>query len=196
MTLNLEFDSNIYSDYTILTPSQLSSCGNPNNPDFVVQFRVYFSHDSTSMYLYTSKTVVLRSDSIITDLNRSAIPLFGSLGILEEHQHNLVFEISSFAHELASVNSNAGETMFPIVVSIVFYQARRKEEAAALIEELGKVVVKEEDYYDEEECPICLDKPSIGEEITYMPCSHFCHSHCLLKWLEKNASCPLCRFHC
>ncbi|XP_070057362.1 uncharacterized protein [Nicotiana tomentosiformis] len=194
MPLNLEFDSNIYSDYTILTPSQLSSCGDPNNPDFVVQFRVYFSH-STSMHLYTSKTVVLRSDSIITDLNHSAIPLFRSLGILEEHQHNLVSEISSFADELASDISNDGETMFPIVVSIVFYQARRKEEAEALIEELGKVVVKEEDYY-EEECPICLERPSIGEEITYMPCSHFCHSHCLLKWFEKNTSCPLCRFHC
>nr|XP_009801324.1 PREDICTED: RING finger protein 165-like [Nicotiana sylvestris]XP_016460079.1 PREDICTED: RING finger protein 165-like [Nicotiana tabacum] len=195
MTLNLEFDSNIYSDYTILTPSQLSSCGNPNNPDFLVQFRVYFSHDSTSMHLYTSKTVILRSDSIITDLNHYAIPLFGSLGILEEHQHNLVSEISSFADELASDNSNAGhETMFPIVVSIVFYQARRKEEAAALIKELGKVAVKEEDYT--EECPICLDKPSIGEEITYMPCSHFCHSHCLLMWFQKNSSCPFCRFHC
>ncbi|OIT03253.1 hypothetical protein A4A49_42122 [Nicotiana attenuata] len=187
----------IHSDYTILTPSQLSSGGDPDKPDFLVQFRAYRSN-TTSRHLVTSKIAILRFDSIITDLNNSASPFFRYLGMPEERQVNLVDEISFFADGLAMDISNAGETMFPIVVSIDIsddaYVDDFQEEAAELIKELEKVVVNEEDYY--EQCPICLDRPSTGEEITYMPCSHFCHSNCLLKWFQKNASCPLCRFQC
>nr|XP_009801323.1 PREDICTED: E3 ubiquitin-protein ligase RNF181-like [Nicotiana sylvestris] len=147
---------------------------------------------------------ILRFDSIInimistTPQIKSPFQLSWDAGS-EERQVNLVDDISFFADGLAMDISNAGETMFPIVVSIdisddAYVDDFQEEAADQLIEELEKVVVKEADYY--EQCPICLDKPSTGEEITYMPCSHFCHSNCLLKWFQKNASCPLCRFQC
>lgn len=43
------------------------------------------------------------------------------------------------------------------------------------------------------ECSICLEPP-LPENTGGLPCGHgFCAS-CILKWLEANNSCPLCRF--
>ncbi|KAI3451365.1 hypothetical protein Pfo_008030 [Paulownia fortunei] len=44
-----------------------------------------------------------------------------------------------------------------------------------------------------EVCPICLRNPTIGAQISLLPCHHaFFHSHCVVRWLEKSRLCPLC----
>ncbi|KAL1506782.1 hypothetical protein ABEB36_006083 [Hypothenemus hampei] len=43
-------------------------------------------------------------------------------------------------------------------------------------------------------CPICLSEYSVGELVKKMPCKHFFHPHCILPWLAKTNSCPLCKF--
>ncbi|KAI3463942.1 hypothetical protein Pfo_020605 [Paulownia fortunei] len=43
-------------------------------------------------------------------------------------------------------------------------------------------------------CPICLHNPTIGAQISFIPsCHHAFHSHCVVRWLQMNNSCPLCR---
>lgn len=46
-----------------------------------------------------------------------------------------------------------------------------------------------------EDCTICMEKFDAREEIVMLPCGCFqpYHPKCILTWLEKNASCPLCR---
>ncbi|GBP05480.1 E3 ubiquitin-protein ligase RNF181 [Eumeta japonica] len=43
------------------------------------------------------------------------------------------------------------------------------------------------------QCPVCLKKFSNGEKVKLMPCEHSFHSTCILTWLNKTNSCPLCR---
>ncbi|GFP98301.1 E3 ubiquitin-protein ligase rnf181 [Phtheirospermum japonicum] len=43
-------------------------------------------------------------------------------------------------------------------------------------------------------CPICLRGPTAGAEISSLPCKHAFHNHCVVHWLLKSRSCPLCRF--
>lgn len=58
------------------------------------------------------------------------------------------------------------------------------------IDKLEKVKMKLDD-----QCSICLEEFESGvEEVTRMPCSHVYHVHCIVKWLEYNHLCPLCRF--
>jgi len=42
-------------------------------------------------------------------------------------------------------------------------------------------------------CPICLKAFEVGEERSPLPCKHSFHIDCLLPWLQKTSSCPLCR---
>lgn len=42
-------------------------------------------------------------------------------------------------------------------------------------------------------CAICLQDILVGSEAAYTTCSHVYHCQCIVKWLMKSASCPLCR---
>lgn len=46
------------------------------------------------------------------------------------------------------------------------------------------------------QCPICLVKFSEGidaKAVRLPTCGHTYHSECLIRWLNKTSSCPLCR---
>lgn len=42
-------------------------------------------------------------------------------------------------------------------------------------------------------CCICLSKYVHNDELRELPCSHFFHKECVDKWLNINATCPLCK---
>ena len=41
-------------------------------------------------------------------------------------------------------------------------------------------------------CPICLDKIHQKNEVV-LECTHKFHRKCILNWLRRNPSCPICR---
>ena len=43
-------------------------------------------------------------------------------------------------------------------------------------------------------CCICLDEINIGAKTILLPCGHMFHSDCIITWLKKNNTCPMCRF--
>jgi len=42
-------------------------------------------------------------------------------------------------------------------------------------------------------CPICLDKQIENEILSKTICEHIFHKKCLIKWLQINNICPVCR---
>ncbi|XP_060675510.1 E3 ubiquitin-protein ligase MPSR1-like [Ziziphus jujuba] len=42
-------------------------------------------------------------------------------------------------------------------------------------------------------CCICLEDFSAGTELLRFGCEHLYHKNCIVKWLENQNSCPLCR---
>ncbi|XP_075236906.1 E3 ubiquitin-protein ligase RNF181 isoform X2 [Lycorma delicatula] len=44
-----------------------------------------------------------------------------------------------------------------------------------------------------EQCAVCLKNYSAKEIMKIMPCKHNFHSTCILPWLDKTNSCPVCR---
>ncbi|TRY54436.1 hypothetical protein DNTS_023705 [Danionella cerebrum] len=42
-------------------------------------------------------------------------------------------------------------------------------------------------------CPVCLLEFEEQETVREMPCKHLFHTGCILPWLNKTNSCPLCR---
>ena len=49
------------------------------------------------------------------------------------------------------------------------------------------------DIHKEIECPICFEE--FDNEIAILPCSHYFHEECLIKWWNKSNKfeCPICR---
>ncbi|EQC30967.1 hypothetical protein SDRG_11440 [Saprolegnia diclina VS20] len=43
------------------------------------------------------------------------------------------------------------------------------------------------------DCPICLEETTAGDRSLRTACGHSFHEACLVKWLETEATCPLCR---
>jgi hypothetical protein len=44
------------------------------------------------------------------------------------------------------------------------------------------------------ECLICLEEQKIGAWACKLQCGHLFHRQCLVEWLEKHCTCPVCRF--
>lgn len=43
-------------------------------------------------------------------------------------------------------------------------------------------------------CTVCCENILIDKKGMFMPCGHIYHPDCLKPWLEKNNTCPVCRF--
>ena len=43
-------------------------------------------------------------------------------------------------------------------------------------------------------CCICIADIGIGDLTLMLPCGHLFHDPCVVGWLEKNNTCPVCRF--
>lgn len=44
------------------------------------------------------------------------------------------------------------------------------------------------------ECLICLDEHTIGSMAVKLPCGHLFHKPCVVEWLQKHCTCPVCRY--
>ncbi|KAM7017838.1 E3 ubiquitin-protein ligase RNF181 isoform 2-T2 [Tautogolabrus adspersus] len=65
--------------------------------------------------------------------------------------------------------------------------------AKAAVQTLTVVVISPEQADKGLKCPVCLLEFEEQETVREMPCKHLFHSGCILPWLGKTNSCPLCR---
>ncbi|KAL4690530.1 E3 ubiquitin-protein ligase RNF181 isoform X2 [Rhinopithecus roxellana] len=63
--------------------------------------------------------------------------------------------------------------------------------AKNVVENLPRTVIRGSQA--ELKCPVCLLEFEEEETAIEMPCHHLFHSSCILPWLNKTNSCPLCR---
>jgi len=42
-------------------------------------------------------------------------------------------------------------------------------------------------------CSICLEDFDETKDIVYLDCQHIYHEDCIIEWINKDPSCPLCR---
>ncbi|KAK4377113.1 hypothetical protein RND71_003409 [Anisodus tanguticus] len=62
------------------------------------------------------------------------------------------------------------------------------------IDALPKVVVTESHLANDLACPVCKDEFEVGFEVRELPCRHFYHSECIVPWLQRHNTCPVCRY--
>ena len=70
-------------------------------------------------------------------------------------------------------------------------QRRMKTWRKQVMQEFGEILMESD---SDATCSICLDGYKKGEKATTLPdCNHQFHSECVQIWLERNATCPVCR---
>jgi hypothetical protein len=62
-----------------------------------------------------------------------------------------------------------------------------------LINKIKKNIISVSDIDENSSCSICLDDFNSTTEILFLDCKHIYHSPCILEWITKDPSCPLCR---
>lgn len=73
-------------------------------------------------------------------------------------------------------------------------KAKEKPTAQGVLDSLPTVTLAESHLATEPECPICAEDFYAGLEVLEMPCGHHFHAECVKPWLQKQNSCPVCRF--
>merc|ERR1719353_1182360 len=69
--------------------------------------------------------------------------------------------------------------------------------AARIIRTLPEVAITKSDLDTEatnSECAICLEPQIVGNAATKLPCAHLFCRDCIVDWLKKNCTCPVCRY--
>ena len=132
--------------------------------------------------------------------------------IRQENQELIVLSILTCTVMVLIFFSVRNNNYFPIFLYMVFFYPyalmlfRRVMEAVrkwCFFRRLRHQICRRVLYKDvwcvekqiSEDCSICLENFEPAEEIVMLPCGCFqpYHSKCILSWLEKNISCPLCR---
>jgi hypothetical protein len=63
----------------------------------------------------------------------------------------------------------------------------------ALYEEVDDIELEERHLRNQDLCQICQESFRLGDDAKRLQCRHFFHPLCLLEWLQRNNTCPLCR---
>jgi len=66
--------------------------------------------------------------------------------------------------------------------------------AKEVVQNLPRIRATEVDEARELNCPICLATYEEGDETVKLPCAHRFHLSCIVPWLQKTNTCPVCRY--
>ncbi|PHT58868.1 E3 ubiquitin-protein ligase RING1-like [Capsicum baccatum] len=61
------------------------------------------------------------------------------------------------------------------------------------IDALPTVRITQRHLNTDSQCSVCQDNFELGSEARQMPCKHLYHSDCIVPWLVRHNSCPVCR---
>ncbi|XP_059067120.1 uncharacterized protein LOC131858127 [Cryptomeria japonica] len=63
------------------------------------------------------------------------------------------------------------------------------------VEKLTQIIIAAHHVNAESECSICTEPFQVGDDARQLPCheSHIFHARCLVQWLERRNTCPICR---
>ncbi|KAL5283244.1 RNF115.2 family protein [Megaselia abdita] len=61
------------------------------------------------------------------------------------------------------------------------------------IDEIPTVQIHESDIENKLQCSVCWEDFVLNENVRKLPCMHCYHNNCIVKWLQLNGTCPICR---
>jgi hypothetical protein len=123
---------------------------------------------------------------------------------------NLAVDSVSPSVFMTNFNSQVSpdEAMLEMVrrISLIEHERHQKNNAACpeAVKNLAIVEIEEKHCkklnttswkkFEPPTCTVCVELINLTQKGMFMPCGHVFHPDCLRPWLEKNNTCPICRF--
>ncbi|CAH8360235.1 unnamed protein product [Eruca vesicaria subsp. sativa] len=102
---------------------------------------------------------------------------------------------SRYVSEVVSSLNNYEQTNVNIILHLTHFNPpsvnmMEIQTAASDLESEMAIQTTKDEY---EECTICMDMISEGQDMNSLQCGHIYHHECITNWVKINESCPLCR---
>ena len=93
-------------------------------------------------------------------------------------------------------NDNAFENLLNLLMINDPNRDRNPCASAQVLKDLKRISLTDENIkeYNETNCSVCLTEYKVKENIIILNCMHVFHDECLMIWLKKRNTCPVCRF--
>ncbi|ESQ38242.1 hypothetical protein EUTSA_v10029381mg [Eutrema salsugineum] len=169
-----------------------------------VEFRILHARKLFPSEGY-AKTIIIYVGEI-SDTDRSLYPpvLINLCNISRSHIRRLLQDQLVSHHHWLSTAATAlgfGRNGFNLTISVkITHQTVvvNSEELLRMVLLGSKMNTEELKSMETEPCSICLDELSGSNSKktgvpTRMTCSHVFHDRCLIEWLQRKNTCPLCR---
>ncbi|AES69216.1 putative aminoacyltransferase, E1 ubiquitin-activating enzyme [Medicago truncatula] len=86
-----------------------------------------------------------------------------------------------------------GHYIFHVINHINENHTSRRSGVRHVYHNLPRVEIEEGMKCEALMCSICLVELSVGSKAIRLPCSHIYHDECIMKWLDRSNTCPMCR---
>lgn len=72
-------------------------------------------------------------------------------------------------------------------------QEEKEMRSAEVLSTMERIRYAASADHPDEECSLCLEEYTLGEELLKLPCRHLFHEGCLGPWFTRSLTCPLCK---
>lgn len=164
----------------VLSESEYSEVNNLHPEDFVPELPNEVENNESAQIVMDGITQLV--EQVVGELRTRESINVNSRSQISVHVHN------------SSVLGNDGRTIEQITHDLLMNGASVRGKPPAAKSVLKRLKENKKKIEEEEiDCAVCKDKFAIGTEVIELDCSHpFCEE-CIIPWLEKNNTCPVCR---
>jgi uncharacterized protein YbaR (Trm112 family) len=97
---------------------------------------------------------------------------------------------SVWPYTMTDQSGAAGDVAVPVVMAC----AQDGEALATLCARAEPCVLELVSLERRLACPVCREDFAVGTPAVRLPCTHVYHKECIVEWLAKRSTCPLCRY--
>lgn len=177
---------------------KLNSRGNEDNSLFQNSentIRINNTIFNTNNYITSKNEEALNMDGVQIAQNIQANGVVRQ-EIPEEDQNNEYYYYNHDAQDNDDDDSFGENAQSDEIISFnnISINNRNNHADTKIVENLITNEIKDINKFSIKDCRICLQEFKNGDRYIILPCIHFFHANCVKTWMEKNNTCPICKF--
>jgi hypothetical protein len=134
----------------------------------------------------------------ISNLNNQQRVVINHVNINNQNFQNVLNHFESSTLPMIETITNHNPLINNLLQNLGNLDSNGKPPASKkVIKSLYKEIIDDENLISKFkflECAICRDDYKEGDVVNKLPCCHYHHIDCIVIWLNKHSTCPVCRY--